>query len=222
MRNKFKEFDQYIEKLLYLQYKASEIIKHQGVKGQVRESFLVEQIQSNFPYVCITQGGELLNENGTEQSGELDIIFYRKNTRTLSMGKAKLVEIRDCTMYIEVKSNATHIDLKNFNRKIEEINQMCSENHRPTAGLFCYTISIKEENFIKKFGYKFDKELDAYVLDPTLNLQFPNIDFVICIDDENSKYFFLIKDQINKQYMLYKSPPVIQYFILFLKNRIDY
>jgi hypothetical protein len=43
---KFAEFDQYSENMLMAQYEVSEIISHELMKGEIREDFLINTLES--------------------------------------------------------------------------------------------------------------------------------------------------------------------------------
>lgn len=74
---------------------------------------------------------------------------------------------------------------------------------------------------LKKFGFKYDKELDGYFGDIGIENDFENIDFILALDGnkadgEESKDFFLIKDVYSKRFVLKKKEPVSKdFFMLF-------
>lgn len=210
----FEEFDEYIEELLLLQYEDSEIIKHALTRGEVREDFLIDQIKQSFSNVYVKQG-QL--SQGIDYSGQLDIILHKNNARLRGLGRATIIEPNDCLMHIEVKSNATHSDLVEFNKKSGKVKELCDSDIKPVSGMFCYSINILQKNFMKKFGYKYDEDLDSYDSQPDL-IRFHRVDFVICLNRHDEKYFFLLKDRIQDQYTLFLSNPIIKHFFQLISS----
>lgn len=104
----FDEFDEYIEKLLLVQFDASEIIKHNLTKGEVREDFLKEEVNKQFAHICYHKGF-IVNNEKEYQSGQLDIIITGNDARTRKYGDQSMVDIRDARIVLEVKSCAQHL-----------------------------------------------------------------------------------------------------------------
>lgn len=220
----FQKYDEYIEKLLLAQYEISEIIDHNLTKGEIREDFLKNIICNQFKQIQILKG-LLINEETTTQSGQCDIIFAENSARVRSLGSHNLVDIVDCKMVLEVKSNATGYDLKDFNEKAGTIKNLSSVS-KPLCGIFCYQINLEVKTVFKRFGFHFNKTLLAFEFLNSFNLIYPNIDFVISLHkvyDENqdhnvTKQFFIRWDENNRKYLLFQDYPVSKYFFSLLKS----
>lgn len=215
----FNEFDEYIEKLLLVQFDASEIIKHNLTKGEVREDFLKEEVNKQFAHICYHKGF-IVNNEKSYQSGQLDMIITGKDARIRKYGDQSMVDIHDARIVLEVKSCATTTDFKKLNQVAEEIKSY-SESKSLRIGMFCYSYLIQESNMLKKFGFKYDKEIDGYIDDVSIQNEFNYIDFVLALDgskgdSESSKDFFLVKDIISNRFVLKKKEPVSKdFFMLF-------
>lgn len=218
--NYFDEFDEYIEKLLLLQFDASEIIKHNLTKGEVREDFLKEEVNKQFAHICYHKGFIVDNEK-EYQSGQLDIIITGNDARIRKYGDQSMVDIRDARIVLEVKSCATTADLRKLDQVAREIKSHSDTPHSIKIGMFCYSYAIQEPNMLKKFGFKYDKELDGYFDDISIENDFNSIDFILALDGnktevEDSKDFFLIKDVYSNRFVLKKKEPVSKdFFMLF-------
>ena len=76
---------------------------------------------------------------------------------------------------------------------------------------------------LKKFGFKYDKEIEGYIDDVSIQNEFEYIDFVLALDGskreyESNKDFFLIKDIISNRYVLKKKEPVSKDFFMLFGN----
>lgn len=218
----FNEFDEYIEKLLLVQFDASEIIKHNLTKGEVREDFLKEEVNKQFAHICYHKGFIVDNEK-EYQSGQLDIIITGNDARIRKYGDHSMVDIRDARIVLEVKSCATTADLRKLNQVAREIKSHSDTPQSVRIGMFCYSYAIQEPNMLKKFGFKYDKELDGYFDDISIENDFDNIDFILALngnkaDGEESKDFFLIKDIYSNRFVLKKKEPVSKDFFMLFSN----
>lgn len=218
----FDEFDEYIEKLLLVQFDASEIIKHNLTKGEVREDFLKKEVNNQFAHICYHKG--FIVDNKKEyQSGQLDIIITGNDARIRKYGDQSMVDINDARIVLEVKSCTTTADLKKLDQVASEIKSYSDEPHSIKIGMFCYSYAIQEPNMLKKFGFRYDKELDGYFDDISIENDFGNIDFILALDGnksevEESKSFFLIKDIYSNRFVLKKKEPVSKDFFMLFSN----
>lgn len=208
----FNEFDEYIEKLLLLQFEASEIINHNLTRGEIREDFIKEQIKNQFEHFCYHKG---VICHKKYQSGQIDVIVTQNTARCRRLGEHSIVDIKDVEMIIEVKTCAKTSDLRKLNELAKELKELDSK-YIPKIGMFCYSYEIKEKNLLRKFGYRFDEDIEAYELDKTLQRDYEYIDFVLALDkdkewSEEDKDFFVIKD-ITGDFMLFKDEPVSKHF----------
>jgi len=205
---------QYYEDLLQAQYKVSEFVQQQLPRGTIREDFLRDLVLRRKETLRAKKG--IVSINGF-QSGECDLIFYDISAITTQIGDQIIIEPKHCKMILEVKSNATGIDIKKTNENFNKIKAI-DNSYKPFCGLFCYNSSINKETVLNRFGWSFDKEVQAWI--ETLNpcLEYPNIDFIVCIaslEEDAScmgKQFFLIKDDASGRFVLRQEYPIIKNF----------
>lgn len=208
--------------MLLLQFDASEIIKHNLTKGEVREDFLKEEVNKQFAHICYHKG--FIVDNDKEyQSGQLDIVITGNDARIRKYGDQSMVDIRDARIVLEVKSCATTADLRKLDQVASEIKSHSEAPHSIKIGMFCYSYAIQEVNMLKKFAFRYDKEIDGYVDDSGIESDFEHIDFVLALDGkredgEESKDFFLIKDVYSNRFVLKKKEPVSKDFFMLFSN----
>ena len=73
---------------------------------------------------------------------------------------------------------------------------------------------------LKRFGFKYDREIKDFYDDGALRLEYPNIDFILAIsveEEENEgnfilKQVFLIKNSETGRYNLFLDYPAIRHF----------
>jgi len=194
-------FAQYYEDLLRAQYRVSEdLVKDQHLScGTIREEFLREILIKKRTSIKITKG---FVKKGSNRSGECDQIFHHQDSPTDTIGGQVFIEPKHCRLILEVKSNATGSDIKKTDKNFEKIKAIDSEVN-PLCGLFCYNTVLKKETILKRFGWVCDKDLERWEENTSLNIEYPNIDFIICIacleegEVQTKKQFFLIKDKIS-------------------------
>ena len=110
-------------------------------------------------------------------------------------GNKAIMKVEDCKIVCEVKSNATGLDFRKANDSAETIKNLNPDQH-PIYGMFCYQTKLQKNTIFNRFGYKYDKDYEAYFEDESLELKYPNIDFVISIKDdpdEGFEQFFIIR-----------------------------
>ena len=218
MNNEYEVLYSYLDALLRLQSSAADMFEHTGVLGTVRENFLVQQIIERIDNPLIHTGQVIANARNT---GQMDIIIRKNNTINPNIGGQARIIANDCAAVIEVKSNAIGTDFRDFNNKSEQIKL---ENPDVICGFFCYKLNCKKETILKRFGYKYDREYLNFEIDNDSLKEYPNIDFVVCIDDKKefvgktdvfyNKFFFLGKNLIeNSKYDLVLVPPFSFYFL---------
>jgi hypothetical protein len=176
----FNKFDEYYQKLLNAQYDISEMVNHKLTRWQMREDFLKQIIVSQFPGLSIISG---IITDDTAQSPQTDLIITKASCRFRQLGVYNIVDIADVEMVLEVKSNATGTDLKKSNSDFGKIKALATEKI-PLCGMFCYRIDLQYKTLISRFGYKWNSRTIAF--DPYDNslVEYPNIDFLICIQEE--------------------------------------
>lgn len=213
-------FAQYYEDLLRAQYRVSEVVKHTLPRGTIREDFLrdlvlkrKESLRGKKGIVCI----------GGIQSGECDLIFYDISATVQPLGDQIIVEPVCCKLVLEIKSNASGSEIKKTNKNFEIIKGLDPDN-QPRCGLFCYNTSIAKETILKRFGFFYDKDLESWVDNLSFPIEYPHIDFIVCIacleEDEEctEKQFFLIKDEVSGRFTLELEYPIIKNFFAITDN----
>jgi len=190
---------QYYEDLLCAQYDVSDTIvkQHQLAKGTIREDFLKEWILKLNQSFKISKGF-LHNNHNNDQSGECDLIFYPNTVTAHPLGQQTFINVDDCPLIIEVKSNATGTDLKKTNQNFNIIKQL-SPNHQPICGLFCYNVALEKNKILKRFGFSYDDDLDAWTQMENSPLYYSSIDFMMHLATSHEK------ECLQKNNILYKK-----------------
>lgn len=220
----FDTYDEYQEQLLQAQFNISEIIDHKLTRGEIREDFLKKLLSDRIGLNVVRNGFVC---NNTKQSSQCDIILQSHGTQIRSLGAHSLVDIEDCGLVMEVKSNATSKDFRKFNSTAGEIKTYGLNT--PLCGVFCYRISVSKNSIVKQFGYNYDETIDSYLPDLFLPLSYPNIDFVLSIHastDDNGvsviQKFFIVRrsppEQGKTEYLLYNDQPILKNFFDMLKT----
>lgn len=215
--NIYEEYDEYIEEMLHAQYSVSEIFEHRLTRGEIREDFIKEQIKKQYPNIEYHKG-IIVDSEGVKQSGQLDIIITKESSRLRKLGDHSIVNINECRMVMEVKSNAKGSDFTKFNDTAKEIKDMERSNDKPLCGIICYNIDMTCINLLNRFGYKYDCDIEAYNYDEPEKKVYNYIDFILCLDsniDEKineGKKFFIIRDRYADTYTLFRDTPVSKYF----------
>lgn len=218
----FNQYDQYLENLLCAQYNVADIFDHELAKGESREDFLIRILCDENNHMQVHKG---FLTNGHDQSNQCDLIVCRSTTRTRRIGSQTLIDVADQPVLIEVKGNATGTDFKEFNIKAGRAKALCTTHDIP-CGIFCYKTNLLQRNVLNRFGYRYDSSLDAlgiaYLDDPTLLIQYPNIDFAISIeptpDGVEDKQFFLRKIPSTGRYIYSREAPVIKHMMTLVRG----
>lgn len=209
-------FAQYYENLLRAQYRVSEsLVKDQHLScGTIREEFLREILIKKRPSIHITKG---FVKKGVNRSGECDQIFHHQDSPTDIIGGQLFIKPKHCKLVLEVKSNATGNDIKKTNKNFEKIKSIDPEC-RTFCGLFCYNTVLEKKTILNRFGWKYDTETESWEENPGATLEYPNIDFIVCIASSEEyeecaeKQFFLIKDNESGRFILRQEYPIIKNF----------
>lgn len=209
-------FAQYYEDLLRAQYRASEgLVKDQHLScGTIREEFLREILIKKRPSIHITKG---FVKKGTERSGECDQIFHHQDSPIDTIGGQLFIKPEHCKLILEIKSNATGKDIKKTNNNFERIKTI-DPDIKPLCGLFCYNTILEKKTILNRFGWSYDKDLESWKENVDLNIEYPYVDFIVCIacleenDECTEKQFFLIKDGQSGRYILRSEYPIIRNF----------
>ncbi len=204
----FNEFNQYSENLLLAQYDVSNIIKHELIKGEVREDFLIDVLKSRFTPAPSFFKGTI--SDGTVQAGQIDIMLCKPNTQIFKLGSQVIINPDTCLCLIEVKGNARGNDIREFNSKISKIKNMKAAEY-PLFGIFCYKVNLLPKTILNRFGFTFSEKMDTYH-DDGRQITYPEIDFFVSLDEREP--LFLRKKPDGRFVQLVKFPIIQNVFEL--------
>jgi hypothetical protein len=220
----FKEFNQYTQNLLMAQHFVSRIIDNPGILGTVREDFIIEAIERRFENPKLLKRGCLLM--GEIQTNQVDIFLHKRNCQVIAMGEQRMVAVEDCLIMMEVKSTLVGVDLTKFNNEAAIIKQYSPDAH-PVCGVFGYTLGLQKKTILRRLGYRYDAPTDTYVIDPSLPVWYPHIDFVIVVDNhiepedgqpqENNQLYLRLNRETN-QFVLSSLYPTVQNLFSLFNN----
>lgn len=218
------EYDMYIEELLWLQFKASEIFKNRLTKGETREDFFRDQLKNQFSHLKIWKG-HLFDRDGA-QSPQCDVIVCKQNSRERRYGSHDCVDINDCIAIVEIKSSGNSSEFADANQKAEKIKKMKNKT-MPLVGIFCYTMGVNLKTVLRKFGHEYSIESEGYVQNKDLPCKYPSLDFVLSLhryqDEEKNVFdekFFIVKNAAENFYTLEQKSPVSKNFFRLLNREV--
>ena len=201
------------------------MIDHKLTRGEMREDFIKHQVALQYKQLSCCKG-VVADANGENQSGQIDFLVPKPNTRQRKMGEHSLFSINDISFVMEVKSNATGSDFSALNNKAKTYKAMKGAESLG-IGMFCYYYNLKMKNLVKRFGWGYDADIQSYQPLEDIECEYPYIDFVIALDDseedERKKCFFLMRDNTNPNtsYMLYQDHPVSKYFFSLMGKNLN-
>jgi hypothetical protein len=208
-----ERYYEYIENLLLLQYKASEIFEHNLQRGEIREDFVISQIMALHKNIDCCKG----TVDGV-QTTQKDLLIPRRGATQHPLGGQVYFSSQDIMFDIEIKSNATGNDFKEFNDKAGKLKALeCGENI--LAGMFCYNYKLKRENLLERFGF-----VNIEADNPKVpKIKYPHIDFVVALDSSvtdscERESFFIQKSHPDNEYIRNYETPVIKHFFNLLKR----
>ncbi len=199
-------------------------------RGAVREYFIKDIIEKHFKgaNLEILRGVVYLDNENSE--GQIDLILPHKNAINASFTPELIAyNAEDCKIILEVKTNATTDDFKAFNSRAKFIKENCLDR-QPLCGIFCYKINLKKTTILERFGYEYDYDALMYRQNEEYEIDYPFIDFVVCIDQEefedhtNTTQFFIRKDSSEfstGDYDLSENLPSVEDFIKMIKGVLD-
>lgn len=208
-----EQVDLYYQNLLKLQFEASDDISHNPTKGSMREEFIKGLIEGSFPQIKLGKG---LLTKGKWQSTQIDLLKFKPNARADTIGGQNLVEIDDCMIVMEIKSNGRTKELQEFEEVAKKVKEFSPS---VTCGVFCYNIDLMPQTLLERFGFKYEKlPLDFYI-QSGLPIQYPHIDFVFTLEakKDDVEQYLIIKN-IDGEFDIVKNNPVIKYFLNIFKD----
>lgn len=211
---------QYYEDLLRLQYQVSENIVQMLPRGTVREDFLRDIILNKRDSLRIKKG---IIAKGSVQSGECDHIYYNQSATVNRMGDQVMIDPKYVSLVVEIKSNATGLDIKKSNLNFHKIKSLDPENV-PKCGVFCYNTTITKKTVLSRFGFSYDNETLSWKESESPVISYPDTDFItnvacLCADeDRTEEQYFLIKDDLSGKYTLLPEYPIIKNFFSIIEN----
>ena len=207
---KFAEFDQYSEDMLMAQYDVSEIISHELMKGEIREDFLISTLEScSEPKPCFVKG---TLSDGTNDTGQLDIILCRPHSYLRRLGTKCFVEKADALCVIEVKGNCTGKDLRGAVAKAVTIRNLQGQAVL-LYGVVCYRVALELKTIMSRFGYSFDSANNTYFDNATIpneaeadwrKIVYPDLDFFVSLE-EGKKVFLRKYEFVPGKYRFVRS-----------------
>lgn len=202
------QIDTYLQKLLEMQFSASNQITHKLTKGESREKFIRQIVLGEFPKLILKKG---LLCSGEWQSTQADFLWLNDNAR---IGNYDIYDLADCKLFMEVKSCAKASELCAIESTAMELKKRCSSEKQIRVGMFCYSTKAKEKTVLKNFGFLYDRDIKGYVeYKPNLD-KMKHVDFLYSLNincDNSLMPYFVIRDYLGNC-TLYKKNPVIQYF----------
>lgn len=209
------EVDLYIQEVLKMQYMVSNNISHRLTKGELREKFIRRVVQDEFPNLLLKSG--ILCE-GTWQSTQGDFLCLRDGAR---IGNLNLYDLKDCLMFMEIKSQATAKELRAINDTAKNLKQRYTGDFPIKVGMFCYGTVANAKTVLRKFGFTYDKEIDGYNAYAKSKDVMPNVDFIYSLnivdDPDELTSAYLVARDFSGNCSLYIDNPVIRYFFNYFR-----
>ncbi len=209
------EVDLYIQEVLKMQYMVSNNISHRLTKGELREKFIRRVVQDEFPNLLLKSG--ILCE-GTWQSTQGDFLWLRDGAR---IGNLDLYDLKDCLMFMEIKSQATAKELRAINDTAKNLKQRYTGDFPIKVGMFCYGTVANAKTILRKFGFTYDKEIDGYNAYAKSKDVMPNVDFIFSLnivdDPDELTSAYLVARDFSGNCNLYIDNPVIRYFFNYFR-----
>lgn len=209
------EVDLYIQEVLKMQYMVSNNISHRLTKGELREKFIRRVVQDEFPNLLLKSG--ILCE-GTWQSTQSDFLWLRDGAR---IGNLDLYDLKDCLMFMEIKSQATAKELRAINDTAKNLKQRYTGDFPIKGGMFCYGTVVNAMTVLRKFGFTYDKEIDGYNAYAKSKDVMPNVDFIFSLnivdDPDELTSAYLVARDFSGNCSLYIDNPVIRYFFNYFR-----
>lgn len=208
-------FFSYLDDLLRRQSETAEMHNHKGVLGTIRENFVIQVLKDSVDEIKL-HTGEVTCAAG--DLGQNDIIIRRRGTLNTSLGGQIRLAATECAGVIEIKSNAQGSEITAFENKATSIK---ADNPNAICGVVTYKLHCKKETILKRMGYCFDGDIEAFQATSSSVREYNNLDFIFCLDEEyeekgsfSYKKAFFIKKGLSGDYDLFLDPPYMEYFLM--------
>lgn len=216
-----KQINIYLQNILSAQYDVSKDIGHKLTKGELREEFVKWVISEEYPYHLLKRGIVVCNE---WQSSQNDFIWLKNNAR---VGRLNIYDVNDVSLIMEIKSTVQTNEIVALDEKAKLLKEKCVDKENLKIGMFCYSSRAKKQTVIDKFGFSYEKDIDAFKEYEHELDSYHNIDFFFSLDicGEASPYFIfrgnerqdIEDDHPIKKNLLYLKSPVIDSFLMMFK-----
>lgn len=143
------------------------------------------------------------------------------------VGRLNIYDVNDISLVMEIKSNVQAGEIIALNEKAKLLKDRCSDKENLKVGMFCYGSRAKKHTVINKFGFHYEKDIDAFEQYDYEQDSCHNIDFFFSldIDGEESPYFIFRGNERQdkgdiypvKKNLLYLQNPVIDSFLMMFK-----
>lgn len=133
--NSLNEYDLYVDKLLALQFDASEMFNHMPTRGKVREEFIIRLLNDRFS-IGACRG---FVTGKTYQSDQCDIVVPSITADRREIGGEVQLTPTDTLAVIEVKTNLITRHLTKFNTGCQQIK---TDNPDILCGVYAYKLGI--------------------------------------------------------------------------------
>ena len=209
------QIDTYNEKMLKLQFEASEGIEHKLTKGELREQFLKKFFREELTTLEIRDG---ILAQGDWQSSQADFLVLKKDAR---VGNMSVYDASDCQLFMEVKSRAVASELILLDKHAKELKD---KNEDIIVGMFSYASRAKRKTIISSFGFPYDKDMDLFDEYDESGDKYPSIDFYYNLNADyegDGEYAYCIIKNTDGQKTLFLKTPVIGDLVNIFKRTIQ-
>lgn len=217
-----EKYYKYLQRLLLLQFEASEDLDHNLSKGEIREDFLKDIILKQYRNILCHKG--IIVDEGF-QSSQMDLIITSKKCSNINLGTHSMVYIDDVDIITEIKSRGSKRYLDELEFEAKKIKKRIDDKNKnkkgrdlkyPIIGMFAYNFDSSKETLLKKFGY-IVKDGDY---EKGVKTIYSHIDFLIVLQFEENDHgedVFLRRDILENDYtMIFGN--IIKNFFAIIEN----
>ncbi|OGG65433.1 hypothetical protein A3I99_01630 [Candidatus Kaiserbacteria bacterium RIFCSPLOWO2_02_FULL_45_11b] len=163
------DYNRYIEKLLNDHFDASLLLNHELTKGQVRERFIRDQINSQFGGTTLCTSGvmSVREVRGQVEYKQADLVIFPHSIRRREIGAEYLIDPKDVLLIADVKSSVEKRDIVEWNKIAEKIHKREKKenwNKDTQVGVISYRYSkVDFRSLLKQFGFVYSKDYGVYI-----------------------------------------------------------